>query len=130
MTLGPAILLLASLHRFEFSMKNPLMVFGRVPLFYFIGHLWVLRGLAVAVNKRFSLWVVYRCGSPLLPLCTRCACGLPDLSRDGQIGGSVIFNRSAILLRLLCHRRDRRAPVLQLRSLSMSRTREVCRRLG
>ena len=46
MTLGPAILLLAWFDAREFSARNPLIVFGRVPLFYFILHLYVLHFLA------------------------------------------------------------------------------------
>jgi uncharacterized membrane protein len=47
MTLGPAILLLAWLDRLRLSNANPLMVFGRVPLFYFIIHLFVLHCLTM-----------------------------------------------------------------------------------
>jgi uncharacterized membrane protein len=47
MTLGPAILLLAWLDRISFAAANPLIVFGRVPLFYFIVHLYVIHCLAV-----------------------------------------------------------------------------------
>jgi uncharacterized membrane protein len=45
MTLGPAILLLGWLDRIEFSAVNPLIVFGRVPLFYFVVHLFLIHGL-------------------------------------------------------------------------------------
>jgi uncharacterized membrane protein len=47
MTLGPAILLLWWLDRVEMGDTNPLMVFGRVPLFYFVVHLFLIHGLAV-----------------------------------------------------------------------------------
>lgn len=49
MTLGPALLLLAGLDRFSASLKraNPLMVFGRVPLFYFVLHLYLIHLLAI-----------------------------------------------------------------------------------
>jgi hypothetical protein len=47
MTLGPAILLLAWLDRIKFSAANPLIVFGRVPLFYFVVHLFVIHGLTI-----------------------------------------------------------------------------------
>ncbi|HMF75838.1 MAG TPA: hypothetical protein VK604_09280 [Bryobacteraceae bacterium] len=47
MTLGPAILLLAWLDRFTLSKTNPLVVFGRVPLFYFLLHLFVIHALAI-----------------------------------------------------------------------------------
>ncbi|MCU1258737.1 MAG: hypothetical protein JWO80_1622 [Bryobacterales bacterium] len=47
MTLGPAILLLAWFDRVRFTAANPLIVFGRVPLFYFIVHLYVIHLLAI-----------------------------------------------------------------------------------
>jgi uncharacterized membrane protein len=48
MTLGPALLALAWLDRFEFSDGNPLIVFGRVPLFYFVVHFYAAHLLAIA----------------------------------------------------------------------------------
>jgi uncharacterized membrane protein len=47
MTLGPSILLLSWLDRFKFKPSNPLIVFGRVPLFYFVVHLYVIHILAI-----------------------------------------------------------------------------------
>jgi len=47
MTLGPAILLLALFDGRRFSNANPLLVFGRTPLFYFIGHFLLLRLLTI-----------------------------------------------------------------------------------
>lgn len=47
MTLGPAIVLLAWMDAARFSRSNPLIVFGRVPLFYFVVHIFVVHGLAV-----------------------------------------------------------------------------------
>ena len=38
MTLGPALILLTYFDRRSFSRANPLIVFGRVPLFYFVLH--------------------------------------------------------------------------------------------
>lgn len=46
MTLGPAILLLAWLDGRKLSATNPLLVFGRVPLFYFVIHLFLAHALA------------------------------------------------------------------------------------
>jgi uncharacterized membrane protein len=40
MTLGPALLLLAVFDRWQFKAANPLVVFGRVPLFYFVAHFY------------------------------------------------------------------------------------------
>jgi uncharacterized membrane protein len=45
MTLGPALLLLAWFDRMKFAPTNPLIVFGRVPLFYFVVHLYVIHVL-------------------------------------------------------------------------------------
>ena len=38
MTLGPALVVLAAFDRRTFGASNPLIVFGRVPLFYFVLH--------------------------------------------------------------------------------------------
>jgi uncharacterized membrane protein len=50
MTLGPAITAMAWLERFQFSFTNPLIVFGRVPFFYYAAHLLVAHLIAVAMN--------------------------------------------------------------------------------
>jgi uncharacterized membrane protein len=50
MTLGPAITAVAWLDRFQFSFTNPLIVFGRVPFFYYAAHLLVAHLIAVAMN--------------------------------------------------------------------------------
>lgn len=52
MTLGPALLLLAWFDRktvggIPFAKANPLIVFGRVPLFYFLGHIFLIHGLTI-----------------------------------------------------------------------------------
>ena len=47
MTLGPALLLLAFLDRRTFTRSNPLIVFGRVPLFYFLLHLYLIHALTI-----------------------------------------------------------------------------------
>jgi uncharacterized membrane protein len=47
MTLGPALLLMAGLDRITLSKANPLLVFGRVPLFYFLVHMFVIHGLTI-----------------------------------------------------------------------------------
>lgn len=53
MTLGPAMLALAALDRVHVSQRNPLLVFGRVPLFYYVVHLYLIHlaaGLAFLPN--------------------------------------------------------------------------------
>jgi uncharacterized membrane protein len=47
MTLGPALLVLAYLDRFSLKAANPLVVFGRVPLFYFVLHFYAIHSLTV-----------------------------------------------------------------------------------
>ena len=46
MTLGPAILALALLEHARLEPANPFIVFGRVPLFYFVLHLSLIHSLA------------------------------------------------------------------------------------
>lgn len=48
MTLGPASILLSWFDRLSFSRSNPLIVFGRVPLFYFVLHFFAAH-LAIVV---------------------------------------------------------------------------------
>jgi hypothetical protein len=50
MTLGPALVVMAWLESFHFSVKNPLVVFGRVPFFYYTAHLAVAHLIAIAMN--------------------------------------------------------------------------------
>jgi len=50
MTLGPALAILGWLERFHFSFSHPLIVFGRVPFFYYGAHLLVAHLIAIAMN--------------------------------------------------------------------------------
>ncbi len=50
MTLGPGIAVMGWLERFHFSFNNPLIVFGRVPFFYYGAHLLVAHLIAIAMN--------------------------------------------------------------------------------
>ncbi len=50
MTLGPALVCMSWLERFRFSSANPLIVFGRVPFFYYVAHLAVAHAIAITVN--------------------------------------------------------------------------------
>ena len=49
MTLGPALMLLSQFDRLRFERSNPLIVFGRVPLFYFVLHFIAAHLAAVAL---------------------------------------------------------------------------------
>jgi uncharacterized membrane protein len=59
MTLGPALLVTGWIDRMRFSPNNPLIVFGRVPLFYFVLHFWSIHLIAAVL-----LWL--RQGNPSL----------------------------------------------------------------
>ncbi|HXX31786.1 MAG TPA: heparan-alpha-glucosaminide N-acetyltransferase domain-containing protein [Myxococcaceae bacterium] len=48
-TLGPALLALAALDRVRAGAANPLLVFGRVPFFYYLAHLFLIHLVAVAI---------------------------------------------------------------------------------
>lgn len=59
MTLGPALILLGWLDRRRFSANNPLIVFGRVPLFFFLVHFYAIHVLA-------AVFAFFRYGEPSL----------------------------------------------------------------
>ncbi len=50
MTLGPIILALGLLERVIVSETNPVLIFGRVPLFYYLLHLPMIHGLALLIS--------------------------------------------------------------------------------
>ena len=70
MTLGPAIAVMAWLESFHFRFTNPLIVFGRVPFFYYGTHLLVAHLIAIGMNfvrhgaKSFLLLAPPSMGSP------------------------------------------------------------------
>jgi uncharacterized membrane protein len=47
MTLGPALMLLALFDRMRVSPANPLVVFGQVPFFFYVAHLYLIHALAL-----------------------------------------------------------------------------------
>lgn len=54
MTLGPALLGLRALERWKMELPNPLIVFGRVPLTFFVAHFFALHLLAFPLA-----WAMY-----------------------------------------------------------------------
>jgi len=50
MTLGPAMLAMAWMENFHFRFTNPLIVFGRVPFFYYGAHLLLAHLIAIGMN--------------------------------------------------------------------------------
>lgn len=50
LTLGPGLLLLAWFERGTPRLLNPFLVFGRVPMFYYLLHIPFIHGLAVLIN--------------------------------------------------------------------------------
>jgi uncharacterized membrane protein len=50
MTLGPSMLFLAWADRLRLGARNPLVVFGRVPLFYFVLHIPIVHAFAIVLT--------------------------------------------------------------------------------
>jgi hypothetical protein len=53
MTMGPALILLAAVEPFQTRLARPVIIFGRVPFFFYLIHLYLIHGLAV-------LYLIYR----------------------------------------------------------------------
>jgi uncharacterized membrane protein len=50
MTLGPALIFLGAIDGIRPSPNHPLLIFGRVPLFYFVVHLFVIHAVAIGMT--------------------------------------------------------------------------------
>ena len=75
MTLGPALLALAALtaiDRQPLSARHPLLVFGKVPLFYYLLHWYVLHSVAIVMAwfRYGRIGFMFGVPSSLLPLGT------------------------------------------------------------
>lgn len=70
MTLGPAMVVMAWLEKFHFHFTNPLVVFGRVPFFYYAAHLLLAHLIEIGMHfvrygaKSFLLIAPPSMGSP------------------------------------------------------------------
>ena len=59
MTIGPALLFLAWIDTRPLSRRHPLIVFGRVPLFYFLGHFFVAHVIFMALMlSRYGIFTL------------------------------------------------------------------------
>jgi uncharacterized membrane protein len=67
MTLGPAMVVLSFLDRGTPRLLKPLLVFGRVPLFYYLLHLPLIHGLAVVIAYLRYGRAEWLFGSPFRP---------------------------------------------------------------
>jgi hypothetical protein len=57
MTLGPAILAMSLIDRVRVSENHPLRVFGRVPMFYYICHFYLIHAVALLFSGlRYGRW--------------------------------------------------------------------------
>ena len=116
MTLGPALLALVYFDRRGLRAGHPLVVLGRVPLFYYVLHFWLLHVLASAfawvrygtasftflfsplpsmggaaalfpAGFGYPLWVTYAVWIAVVVCFIRCAAGLRDSRRGDGTGG-------------------------------------------
>jgi uncharacterized membrane protein len=53
MTIGPALIFLSAMEPLGDHLPTPVIVFGKVPFFFYVVHLYVIHGLAM-------LWLVYQ----------------------------------------------------------------------
>lgn len=70
MTLAPAILLLDLFENHKFRFLKPLILFGQVPLFFYIVHLWLIRCIAVLLAlPKYGLKAIFLpfIASPMMP---------------------------------------------------------------
>ncbi|MCP4462948.1 MAG: DUF1624 domain-containing protein [Planctomycetaceae bacterium] len=53
MTLGPIVMVLGLLERVKIGATNPVCVFGRVPLFFYLAHLYLAHGLVLLIGTSY-----------------------------------------------------------------------------
>jgi len=84
MTLGPALIFLALLDRCRFKTTNPLIIFGRVPLFYFVAHFYLIHLLSF-----LSTWIRYGARSYPILFSSPPAMGGPENLFPADFGYSL-----------------------------------------
>jgi uncharacterized membrane protein len=67
MTLGPAVLALAIFDRPLGALARPVITFGRVPLFYYVLHVALIHGMAVAIDDWRFGWSPLAWNGPWFP---------------------------------------------------------------
>jgi hypothetical protein len=70
MTLGPAILALAIFDRPLGRLAQPVITFGRVPLFYYVLHIALIHGMAVLLDDWRFGWSPLAWNGPWFPRAT------------------------------------------------------------
>jgi uncharacterized membrane protein len=89
MTLGPGILVLGLIEQVRLRDRHPLLVFGRVPLFYYLLHLPLIHGLAIVLfgNQYGRTDFLFRNPPSLLGSAT----GFPQDYGYGLVGVYVVW---------------------------------------
>jgi len=98
MTLGPAMIVLALLDKGTPAWMRPLLVFGRVPLFYYLLHLPLIHGMAIAVKVMFFAGPV--------PPGTRLGFGLPGVYLAWAVAIAILYLPCRWFAALKQRRRD------------------------
>jgi uncharacterized membrane protein len=123
MTLGPAILLLAYFDGRRFKDSNPIIVFGRVPMFYFVLHFLsdthAVRGCVLAPLRDVGCPIHIRT-YPIHGRASRSISSEPRLSVMGRVWG-VDSNRGTALsaLPMVCKRQSQAAGLVAELSLAL-----------
>jgi uncharacterized membrane protein len=100
MTLGPALMALAALDRVALNARHPVLVFGRVPLFYYVTHWYVLHAvvLALAWSRYGRVGFLFGLPPAMLPFST----GYPTDYGYGLGGVYLVWIAVVSLLYPLC----------------------------
>lgn len=91
MTLGPALILLAVLDRKPGPLGRTLVVYGRVPLFFYVAHVYLIHGIAL-----LATWI--QTGTPYSPMVAAMTGSFPDGFGNGL--GAVYLGWAFVVLAL------------------------------